>query len=119
MWLAVGEFSFWSVLGLMAGFALHWMRANASPYPEQVDSDDIVLRAATRPLSELLEESHKYDDYGFWEYFSLRNLKFCLWVGVSGVLGAVYFGASGHAAARDGVCHVAAKFGLVPLFCGA
>jgi hypothetical protein len=120
MWLGVGEFLWWSVLGLGLGFVAHWWRANAGFYPEKLDEDDALFTlTGARPQDVLEEQEPEYDDEGSYSFYSVRNLQFYLWAGISGVLGAVYFSATGHAAARDGICKAAAQIGLVLLFCGA
>ncbi|HXL67171.1 MAG TPA: hypothetical protein VN930_00220 [Xanthobacteraceae bacterium] len=120
MWLGVGEFLWWSVLGLGLGFVAHWWRANAGFYPEKLDKDDALFTlAGARPQDMLEEQEPEYDEEGNYNFYSVRNLQFYLWAGASGVLGAVYFSATGHAAARDGICKTAAQLGFVPLFCGA
>ena len=54
---------------------------------------------------------------GYWDYFSLKNLKFYLFCGVVGVLLPVYASMEWHDAARSGLCSATRIIGLTPLFC--
>lgn len=112
------ELMLWSVLGLAAGFAAHWWKANADPYPDILDKDSPLLNMAlTEYSAENYLLDHRYDDAGFWQYHSLRNLAYYLGGGLVTVLVAVYATTEGHAAAREGVCRLTGAIGWVPVFC--
>ena len=118
MMLAVGEFFCWTVIGLVLGFAGHWWKSNADPYPDILDKDNPLLNIAlTEHTVENYALGHRYDDAGFWEYYSLRNLTWYLSGGVGGTLLAVYATTEGHAIARHGLCSAAKFVHLTPLFC--
>jgi hypothetical protein len=118
MWVAFLEFFLWAMIGLIAGFAAHWWKANADPYPDIIDKDRPLMNMALTEYSVTnYALDHAYDEAGFWDYYSLRNLLFYLSGGVGSVLLAVYATAEGHALAREGLCKVAGVVGLVPVFC--
>lgn len=118
MLLAAGEFLCWAAIGLLLGFAGHWWKSNADPCPDILDKDSPMLNIAlTEHTVENYLLDHRYDDAGFWEYYSLRNLLWYLSGGVGGVLIAVYATAEGHQFARRSLCAVAGFFKLTPLFC--
>lgn len=119
MLVAAAEFLTWSVFGLVLGCAMHWWKANADPYPDIMDKDDPALNLALGQykLENYLADS-KYDDAGFWEYYSVRNLLFYLSIGLGSVIGPVYATAAGHAYARDTLCTIARGIRLNPIFCG-
>ncbi len=118
MLIAVGEFFCWAMIGLVLGFAGHWWKSNADPYPDILDKDSPMLNIAlTEHTVENYVLGHRYDDAGFWEYYSLRNLFWYLSGGVGGTLLAVYATAEGHQVARGGLCAVAGFVKMTPLFC--
>jgi hypothetical protein len=118
MLVGIAEFMCWAVLGLLLGFAGHWWKSNADPYPDVLEEDRPLLNMAlTEYSAENYLGGHRYDEGGYWEYFSLTNLKYYLVGGVTAVLGAVYATADGHAAARGGFCAAAQWVGLTPVFC--
>ena len=118
MWIAAGEFAVWSLIGLVLGFAGHWWKSHADPYPDILDKDSPMLNIAlTEHTIENHVLEHRYDDAGFWEYYSLRNLFWYLSGGVGGTLFAVYATAEGHQVARGGLCAAAAFIKLTPIFC--
>jgi hypothetical protein len=120
MWVAAAEFLTWATFGLLLGVAMHWWKAHADPYPDVMDKDDPGLNLA---LGEYKIENYladsEYDDVGFWEYYSVRNLLFYVSIGVTAVLGPVYATAAGHAHARDTLCSIAGAIRLNPIFCGS
>jgi hypothetical protein len=117
--LAAGvEFFCWTLLGLLLGFAGHWWKSHADPYPDILDKDNPALNIAlTEHTMVNYALDHRYDDAGFWEYYSLRNLLFYVSTGVVGVWVLVYATADGHAAARAAFCNVTGFFGMTPIFC--
>jgi hypothetical protein len=117
--LAAGlEFLCWTLLGLMLGLAGHWWKSHADPYPDILDKDSPALNIALTEHTVVNHAlGHRYDDAGFWEYYSLRNLFYYVVCSVVGVLVLVYATAEGHAAARAGFCSVAGFFRLTPIFC--
>lgn len=118
MWIAASELFCWAVLGLALGFAGHWWKANADPYPDILDKDSPLLNIAlTEHTVENHVLGHRYDDAGYWDYYSLRNLFWYLSGGVGGTLLAVYSTTEGHAAARGSFCAVTAFLKLTPVFC--
>jgi hypothetical protein len=118
MLIAIAEFVCWSVLGLALGFAAHWWKSHADPYPDVLDKDQPLLNMAlTEYSAENYRLGHRYDEGGYWEYYSLTNLKYYLGGGLSAVLAAVYATAEGHAAARGGLCAAAEWVRLTPVFC--
>lgn len=118
MLVAVAEFFCWSMLGLALGFAGHWLKSNADPYPDILDKDQPMLNIAlTEHTVENYVLDHRYDDAGYWEYYSLRNLLWYVSGGVGGVLLAVYSTTEGHAIARGGFCAAAGAIKLIPVFC--
>jgi hypothetical protein len=118
MLIAISEFLVWATLGLVLGFVGHWWKSNADMYPDILDRDRPLLNMAlTEYSAENYALGHEYDDAGFWEYYSLKNLLWYLGGGVAGVVGAVYVTAEGHALARDGLCKAASFVWLTPVFC--
>ena len=118
MWIAAAELLCWVTLGLVLGVALHWWKAHADPYPDVMDKDDPALNLALGQYTfENYVADSRYDDAGFWEYYSLRNLFFYLSIGLGSVIGPVYATVEGHAYARDGLCAVANIVSLKPIFC--
>ena len=118
MLVAVAEFICWSVFGLALGFAGHWLKSHADPYPDVIDEDRPLLNMALTEYSvENYLAGHRYDENGYWDYLSLTNLKYYLGGGLSAVLVAVYATAEGHAAARAGLCAAAEWVRLTPVFC--
>jgi hypothetical protein len=118
MWIAASEFLVWLVFGLVLGFALHWWKSNADPYPDIMDKDDPALNLAVGEYKlENYIADNQYDDAGFWEYYSLRNLFFYLSIGLGSVIGPVYATSEGHAAARGALCQVASVVKVTPIFC--
>ena len=106
MWIAVLEFLCWSLLGLMLGFAAHWWKAHADPYPDILDKDNPALNIALTEHSVVnYALDHRYDDAGFWDYYSLKNLAFYVACGLLAVLVPVYATAEGHALARADFCN--------------
>ncbi len=116
--LAVGEFFCWTVIGLVLGFAGHWWKSNADAYPDILDKDRPLLNMALTEYDAVnYIEGHRYDEAGYWEYYSLKNLFFYLSTGVVGTLVLVYATAEGHAIARSSLCSAVAFIKLTPLFC--
>jgi hypothetical protein len=118
MLLAASEVFCWALLGLALGFAGHWWKSNADPYPDILDKDSPALNIAlTEHTVENYALDHRYDEAGYWEYYSLRNLFYYLGGGVGGTMLAVYATTEGHLAARAGLCAAAGFFKLTPVFC--
>lgn len=118
MLAGVAEFFCWTGLGLFLGFAGHWWKSHADPYPDILDKDQPMLNVAlTEHTMVNYALDHRYDDAGYWEYLSLKNLKFYLFCGVAGVLLPVYASTEGHNAARSALCSITGTVGLTPLFC--
>ncbi len=118
MLLAASEVFCWALLGLALGFAGHWWKSNADPYPDILDKDSPALNIAlTEHTVENYALDHRYDEAGYWEYYSLRNLFYYLGGGVGGTLLAVYATTEGHLAARAGLCAAAGFIKLTPVFC--
>ena len=118
MWIAAGEFVCWAMIGLLLGFAGHWWKSHADPYPDILDKDRPLLNMALTEYDAVnYVEEHRYNEAGYWEYYSLKNLFFYLSSGVGGTLLAVYATAEGHAIARAGFCATAAFIKLTPVFC--
>ena len=44
--IAAGEFLCWAMIGLLLGFAGHWWKSNADPYPDILDKDSPMLNIA-------------------------------------------------------------------------
>jgi len=118
MLMAAAEFFCWATIGLALGFAGHWWKSNADPYPDILDKDNPALNIA---LTEYTVENHaignRYDEAGYWEYYSLKNLVYYLATGVGGTLLAVYATVEGHATARSAFCAVAGVVKFAPVFC--
>ena len=118
MLAGVAEFACWTGLGLFLGFAGHWWKSHADPYPDILDKDQPMLNIALTEHNMVnYTLDHRYDDAGYWEYLSLKNLKFYLFCGVAGVLLPVYASTEGHNAARSALCAITRTVGLTPLFC--
>ena len=118
MLIAVSEFFLWAIIGLAIGFAGHWWKSHADRYPDILDKDSPALNIAlTEQTLVNYAIDNRYDDAGFWEYYSLRNLAYYLALGLGGTLLAVYATAEGHAAARGAFCAAAGLIKLTPVFC--
>lgn len=118
MWIAAAELFCWTLLGLALGFAGHWWKSNADPYPDILDKDQPLLNIAlTEHTVENYVIGNRYDDAGYWEYYSLTNLIYYLTGGVGGTLLLVYATVEGHAAARGAFCAAAAFVKMTPVFC--
>ena len=118
MLAGVAEFACWTVLGLIVGFVGHWWKSHADPYPDILDKDQPTLNVALTEhtlVNHALD--HRYDDAGYWEYLSLKNLKFYLVCGLIGVLLPVYASTEWHDAARSALCSATHTIGLKPIFC--
>ncbi len=118
MWIAAAELLCWVTLGLALGFALHWWKSMADPWPDQLDKNDPLLNMALTDYSVVnYAADSRYDDVGYWEYYSLRNLFLYVALALFAVLAPVYATVEGHAYARDGLCAVANVVSLKPIFC--
>lgn len=118
MWIAAAELLCWVTLGLVLGFALHWWKAHADRFPDQLDKDDPLLNMALTEYSVVnYVADSRYDDVGYWEYYSLRNLFLYVALALLVVLVPVYATAEGHAHARGALCSVANVVKLKPIFC--
>ena len=118
MWIAAAELLCWVTLGLVLGGALHWWKAHADRFPDQLDKDDPLLNMALTEYSVVnYVANSRYDDVGYWEYYSLRNLFLYVALGLFVVLVPVYATVEGHAYARDALCSVANVIKLKPIFC--
>ena len=70
MWIAAAEMFCWALIGLSLGFAGHWWKSNADPYPDILDKDNPALNIALTEYSvENYALSHRYDEAGYWEYY--------------------------------------------------
>jgi hypothetical protein len=119
MWIAAAEFLTWATFGVVLGAALHWWKSHADPYPDIMDKDDpgLNLVVGQYTIENYIADS-KYDEAGFWEYHSIRNLIFYVGAALAAVLGSVYATTDGHAYARDTLCTIARAIRLNPIFCG-
>lgn len=118
MWIAAAEMFCWALIGLALGFAGHWWKSNADAYPDILDKDNPALNIAlTEHTVENYALGHRYDDAGYWDYYSLKNLSWYLSGGVGGMLLAVYGTSEGHATAKGALCVAAKAITLTPLFC--
>ena len=118
MWIAAAEMFCWALIGLSLGFAGHWWKSNADQYPDILDKDNPALNIALTEYSvENYALGHRYDEAGYWEYYSLTNLLYYLTGGVGGTLLAVYATSEGHAVAKASLCGVARFVGFAPVFC--
>ena len=60
--LALGEFFCWAMIGVLLGFAGHWWKSNADPYPDILDKDSPMLNIAlTEHTVENYVLGHRYD----------------------------------------------------------
>jgi hypothetical protein len=109
-----------SALGGLLGAAAHWWRANATPYPERL-FDDERWNAALNGADYVYERDivkAEWDEAGWWDYYSLRNLLYhVLWgAGFPFLIGAWFW--SERAAAVAQACGALGAIGWRPLFCG-
>jgi hypothetical protein len=108
-----------AALGGLLGVAALWWRAHATPYPEKL-FDDERWNAAFNGADYVVERDivkAEWDDAGWWEYHSVRNLlHYVLWsMAAPLILGACFW--SERAAAVAKTCAALASIGWAPLFC--
>lgn len=116
--IAAAELLCWSAFGLVLGFFGHWWKAHADPTPDVLDKDRPFMNMALTEYSfENYALDHRYDDVGYWDYLSLRNLFYYLITGAVGLPLCVYATAEGYAAAHASLCKGAGLLGFVPVFC--
>jgi hypothetical protein len=78
-----------TVLGGIIGFALHFARSNLGPPEKLIDDDDLlsdVLNGAMGSRDYMFEKyvvGAKWDDGGFWDELSNRNLAYMVLSGLS------------------------------------
>jgi hypothetical protein len=114
---AVAEFLALTIAAIGLGILAHFMKSHMDPVPDQIfgrgDPANLVV-----PDYDLvnLAAGNEYDEAGYWEYLSLRNLLtyivlslLTIWT-LRYVIGGTMF--------RDQLCSAAKAIGLVPLFCG-
>ena len=98
-----------------AGFGVRY-RYNQFGYQTSVIARDASL--SNPAASDIYWQANsRYDDVGYWEYYSLRNLFLYVVLALFAVLVPVYSTVEGHAYARDGLCSVANVVKLKPIFC--
>jgi hypothetical protein len=108
-----------SALGGLAGIAAHWWRANATAYPEKLFDDErwnMAFGGADYVYERDVVKA-EWNDAGWWEYYSLRNLLYHVVWGMAApvLLGAWFWSERATAVAKT--CEAAAWIGWAPLFC--
>jgi hypothetical protein len=99
------------------GALAHFMKSHMDPFPDQIfdkrDPANLIV-----PDYDLvnLAVGNEYDDAGYWEYLSVRNLLTYVALSVLTVWMLRYL--VGGVLARDGICQGFMRIGLTPLFCG-
>ena len=108
-----------SVIGAGLGVAAHWWRANATACPEKL-FDDERWNGALGGADYVYERDvvrARWDDGGWWEFHSLRNLAYHV---LSGALFPLFLGAW-FWGKRQGIvaktCGTVARLGMKALFC--
>jgi hypothetical protein len=108
-----------SVVGAGLGAVAHWWRANAAPHPEKLFEDE-RWNAALGGADYVYERDvvrARWDEGGWWEFHSLRNLAYYVLSGAAAplLIGAWYW------SERQGIvveaCRGAARLGIKALFC--
>jgi hypothetical protein len=110
------EFLALTVGAVILGIVAHAAKSHMDPFPDQIfdKGDPLNLIVPDYDLVNLAI-GNEYDDSGYWEYLSLRNLLTYVVLSVLSVwmlrylLGGVLF--------RDELCREFTRFGLTPLFC--
>ena len=74
-----------TLLGGVIGFGLHYWRANFSMFPENLTDNALIDSFLTN--HDMVFEKHvvgaKWDDNGYWDFFSLPNVIYYVASGVS------------------------------------
>jgi hypothetical protein len=107
-----------AILGAIIGVIGHFLRAHTRLWPERVTDSDV--------LNELMMDSYlfekyavgaEWDDAGYWDPMSLRNLVYyALWgFGTPIAVGLVFWSERGAIVA--GMCNVLTLSGLHPPLC--
>jgi hypothetical protein len=65
-----------TLLGGVLGFAMHYWRANFSLYPENLTDNSVLDGLMSN--HDIVFEKHiieaKWDDNGYWDFYSFRNM---------------------------------------------
>jgi hypothetical protein len=107
------------LLSAFIGFVAHFARAHLSYLPERVTGNDWIDDAMSN--NDIVFESKvigaKWDDNGFWDADSNRNLIYYMlsFMAVTAAVGLWFF--PDRVAVVTGVCKVSSHFGITPLFC--
>lgn len=98
------------------GFLAHFMKSHMDLFPDQIfdKGDPANLIVPDYDLENLLL-GNEYDDAGYWEYLSLRNLITYVMLSVLTVWTLRYL--VGGTLFHNELCRNFARIGLVPLFC--
>lgn len=110
------EFLALTVAAVAFGILAHFMKSNMDPFPDQIfdrgDPANLIV-----PDYDLinLAVGNEYDDAGYWEYLSLRNLLTYVALSVLTVWTLRYL--VGGEPFRTQLCTALQHIGLAPLFC--
>lgn len=104
----------------LVGLATHYIHAHFQPYPDKIlDGDGLGGRVLNEVISPKYVFWGEYDEGGWWEFYSLRNLLTHAIVPVLVVLitGAAFW--SDRESVVQDACRSAASMGLHPRLCGS
>jgi hypothetical protein len=110
-----------SILGALLGVAGHWCRANFSPFPEKVLDDwpgkQLNLLVDDGYVQERDVWKAKWNDGGWWEYYSLHNLAYYVLSGAIApiIIGAYYWDERRIVLGK--ACSLLGSIGAKALFC--
>jgi hypothetical protein len=110
------EFLALTVAGAILGILAHVAKSHMDPFPDQIFDKGDPLNVIVPDYDMLnLAVGNEYDDAGYWEYLSLRNLLTYVLLSVLTVWTLRYL--VGGIVFRDELCREIMRIGLTPLFC--
>ena len=105
----------YTVLAVIAGFFFHFWKSNFDPMPDRWSGNEAIDMLTTEHSLDKKMFGTEYNDNGFWQWHSLRNIAYYVLTTVAAVW--LFIAATGLQPSTDLLCTALKTLGQKPLFC--